>query len=125
MRCLLLIILVLSVPVFAMHEGHIDERMVDGGSLDIDPQRYDRFVADLAQVNIAIVSVKGMVCDFCARGIEKIFGKDKQVKKIDVDLAHGKVLIAYNKNKRITFEEIEKNILKNGLNATDLEVLEL
>ena len=44
------------------------------------------FMNELTNVNVAVVSVKGMVCDFCARGIAKTFLKDKSVKKIDVDL---------------------------------------
>ena len=45
---------------------------------------------DLKDSQIAVVNVKGMVCDFCARGIEKTFKKDTNVKKIDVDLAKEK-----------------------------------
>ena len=33
-----------------------------------------------------------MVCDFCARGIEKTFYDDKEVKKVDVDLSTEKYL---------------------------------
>lgn len=31
------------------------------------------------------VSVNGMVCDFCAQGVKKQFGKLDNVKKVDVD----------------------------------------
>ena len=79
----------------------------------------------MADVNVAIVSVKGMVCDFCARGIEKTFTRDKSVQKIDVDLDNGKVMIAYSKTKEINFKEIEKQILSNGQNMSDLQVLEI
>ena len=53
------------------HSGHIDETLVDGKKLEVDPDQFDNFVEGLPQSQIAIVSVKGMVCDFCARGIEK------------------------------------------------------
>ena len=66
-----------------------------------------------------------MVCDFCARGIEKTFVKDKSVLKVDVDLSGGKVLIAYSLDKKINFEEIKKKILSNGQNATDLQVVKI
>ena len=55
------------------HEGHLHDTMVDGKNLNVDPDRFDKFMEELTDVNIAIVSVKGMVCDFCARGIEKTF----------------------------------------------------
>ena len=107
------------------HEGHLHDTMVDGKNLNVDPDRFDKFMEDLTEVKIAIVSVKGMVCDFCARGIEKTFLKDKSVKKIDVDLANGKVIIAYLKAKNINYDEIEKKILSNGQNMSDLQVLEV
>ena len=36
---------------------------------------------NLKDVQVAIINVQGMVCDFCARGIEKAFLKDTRVKK--------------------------------------------
>ena len=64
-----------------------------------------------------------MVCDFCARGIEKTFRKDKTIQKINVDLSRGKVILAYSMDKEIVQEEISHNILINGLNMTDLQVV--
>ena len=107
------------------HEGHLHETMVDGKDLDVNPERFDAFIEGLSNVNIAIVSVKGMVCDFCARGISKTFLKDKDVKRIDVDLDNGKVVIAFSKAKEINFSEIEKKILSNGQNMSDLQILEI
>ena len=66
-----------------------------------------------------------MVCDFCARGIEKMFRRDPQVKKIDVDLKKGKVLIAYPDERNIDFEDIKQKILSNGQNATQLKILHI
>ena len=74
------------------HEGHLHNEMVNGKTLEVDAQRFDKFMVDIDNHVVAVVSVQGMVCDFCARGIEKTFGKDKRVSKIDVDLASGKVL---------------------------------
>ena len=53
------------------HEGHIHEQMVDGKELAVDPQRFDQFMIGIESNAVAVVSVQGMVCDFCARGIEK------------------------------------------------------
>lgn len=107
------------------HEGHLHEQLVDGKKLEVDPIRFDNFVMGLEDSQIAVVNVKGMVCDFCARGIEKTFKKDTNVKKIDVDLSKGKVLIAYNNNKKINFDEIKEKILINGQNAIDMAILNL
>ena len=107
------------------HEGHLHEQLLDGKKLEVDPVRFDKFVMGLENSQIAVVNVQGMVCDFCARGIEKTFKKDKNVKKIDVDLSKGKVLIAYNKNQEIKFDDIKEKILINGQNAIDMTVLDL
>ena len=72
---------------------------------------------------IVVVSVQGMVCDFCARGIEKTFSKDKRVSKIDVDLASGKVLLAFSEANEIDSADIRKKILNNGLNTTDIQIV--
>ena len=107
------------------HKDHASERMIDGKDLQVDPDRFNKFTRNLSSCNIAVVSVTGMVCDFCARGIEKTFKKDKSVLAIDVDLAKGKVLVAYEKSRAIDFDEIKNKILINGQNATDLEILEI
>jgi hypothetical protein len=107
------------------HEEHVHEKFVDGKKLEVDPERFDKFIMDLKDTQIAIVNVQGMVCDFCARGIEKIFKKDINVKKIDVDLSKGKVLIAYNVAHEIIFEDIRDKILMNGQNAIDMQVIDL
>ena len=105
------------------HNGHIHEIPVDGHKLEVDPELFDKFVEGLPQSQIAIVSVKGMVCDFCARGIEKTFRKDKTIQKIDVDLSRGKVILAYSMGKEIVREEISHSILINGQNMTGLQVI--
>ena len=107
------------------HEGHLHEQLVDGKKLEVDPIRFDKFVMGLKDSQIAVVNVQGMVCDFCARGIEKTFTKDKNVKKIDVDLSKGKVLIAYNNSQEIKFDDIKEKILINGLNAIDMTIINL
>ena len=55
------------------HEGHVAMDYVDGTSTELDVPRFDEFVSDQAGNQIAVVSVTGMVCDFCARGIQKTF----------------------------------------------------
>ena len=98
------------------HEGHIHNEMVDGKTLDVDAQRFDTFMIGIDNNTIVVVSVQGMVCDFCARGIEKTFSKDKRVSKIDVDLA-------FSGANEIDSADIRKKILNNGLNTTDIQIV--
>lgn len=107
------------------HKGHMHKEFVKGEKFDINPDRFDSFASGLKQVQIAIVNVNGMVCDFCARGIEKSFSKDMNLKKIDVDLSKGKVLLAYDLEKIISFDEIKKLIVENGQNATGIKIVKL
>ena len=101
-------------------------KSVSGEGFEIDAQKYSRFTKDLANgEQIAVVNVNGMVCDFCARGIEKMFMKSANVKKVDVDLEVGKVLIAYSSGTKISFEEIKEKITANGQTAVDMKVLTL
>ena len=107
------------------HDAHEHQKFIDGKNLEVDQERFNNFLEDLKDSQVAVVNVKGMVCDFCARGIEKTFKKDIQVVKIDVDLNKGKVLIAYTKDKLINFEDIKTKILANGQNATGMQILNI
>ena len=107
------------------HEGHIHEELVDGRKLEVDPDRFDNFIEGQTNSQVAVISVNGMVCDFCARGIERTFKKDKAVQKIDVDLTRGKVLVMYTQSAKVNFEDIKQKILSNGQNATDLQIISI
>ena len=101
-------------------------KSVSGKGFEVDTQKYTRFTKDLANgEQVAVVNVNGMVCDFCARGIEKTFMKSANVKKVDVDLEVGKVLIAYSSDTKISFEDIKEKITANGQTAVDMKVLKL
>ena len=105
--------------------SHSHDVYVQGEKLEVDEKRFKNFLDGLINSQVAVVNVNGMVCDFCARGIEKTFMKDKAVKRVDVDLERGKVLIAYTKEKEIDFDEIKSKILANGQNAIDFSILNI
>ena len=99
------------------HNAHV---AVDGSKTKLDDTMYNKFVSDLGSSQVVIVDVNGMVCDFCARGIEKTFYDDPLVKKVLVSLETGKVLIAYDNAKKVDFGEIKNIFLSNGQSATDM-----
>ena len=107
------------------HEGHMHDALVDGKKLEVDPDRFDKFVEGQKNSQVAVISVNGMVCDFCARGIERTFKKDKSVQKIDGDLTRGTVLVMYAQSATVNFEDIKQKILSNGQNATDLQIISI
>ena len=99
------------------HSSHV---AVDGSKTKLDDAMYNKFVSNLDSSQVVIVDVNGMVCDFCARGIEKTFYDDTLVKKVLVSLETGKVLIAYDNAKKVDFGEIKNIFLSNGQSATGM-----
>ncbi len=103
-----------------MHK-HANDKNKTNASVT-NEELYTTFVANLVDTQVALVDVNGMVCDFCARGIEKTFYQDKDVKKVDVSLENGIVLIAYKNSKNIDIEEIKNIFLSNGQTATKVTI---
>ena len=66
------------------------------------------------------VTVKGMVCSFCAQGIKKTFGKKDSVQSIDVDLDKKLVSIGIKKDMTLSDEEIKQTITDAGYEPVDL-----
>ena len=88
----------------------------------LNSERFESLVSGSPTYTVAVVSVNGMVCDFCARGVEKAFAKDPDVMKIDVDLELGSVLIAYGSEVQPSERDIDKRIRSNGLDVVDIEI---
>ncbi len=136
--CSLLLSISMASAANHCHEEHqnIDKNQfnvsdqLSGGSetlskSELESSDYNFFSNGLSNSQIAVVKVKGMVCDFCARGIEKTFSKDKNVKKIDVDLSKGRVMIAYAENVDINFDDIKTKILSNGQTAVEMQLIKI
>ena len=104
------------------HDSHV---AVDESKTKLDDAMYNKFVSDLGSSQVVIVDVNGMVCDFCARGIEKTFYDDNLVKRVLVSLETGKVLIAYDNAKKVDFGEIKNIFLSNGQSATGMTLKKL
>ena len=107
------------------HKQNKIEFSIDGQKSNIDKSIINEISNEIKNGQIALVNVKGMVCDFCARGISKTFKKDKNVKKVSVDLKNGKVYIAYDDDKKIEFEDIKKKMLENGIDAVDMKIFKI
>lgn len=65
------------------------------------------------------ISVNGMVCSFCAHGIESKFKKLDEVKSVTVDLEKGKVFL--DLKKEIDENIIRKTITDAGYNIEDIK----
>ena len=58
--------------------------------------------------------VNGMVCDFCARAVEKVFKKEDNVEAITVDMDAGEVQITLTSGTDMSDEKVEELIKKSG-----------
>ena len=63
------------------------------------------------------VAVEGMVCDFCAQAIEKVFMKREEVAGITVNLDDQNVIISLKSEKDIENTIIEELFLNAGYNV--------
>lgn len=60
------------------------------------------------------INVNGMVCDFCARAIEKVFGKQEAVDNIAVNLTDKLITLAMKDGQTMDDEAITKLINDSG-----------
>lgn len=69
----------------------------------------------------AKISVNGLVCDFCARAIEKIFTKDEAVESVSVDLTSKIVTAIFKDGKILSDDELKKLVTDAGYNVVDIK----
>ncbi len=63
------------------------------------------------------VSVNGLVCDFCARALEKVFGKQEAVENINVNLDTKIITINFKEGGKLDDETIKSLIQDSGYNV--------
>jgi copper chaperone CopZ len=78
-------------------------------------------IAFAARAETAHVTVNGMVCAFCAQGLEKSFGKMDSIEKTDVDLDKMQVTLKIKDGKQLDNAAIKKAIEENGLDTVKIE----
>ena len=66
------------------------------------------------------ISVNGLVCDFCARSIEKLFSKKESVKSINVNLEQMLITISLKKGKSLNDDIITKVIADSGYDVREI-----
>lgn len=109
--------LLATVPAWAEHPDH-------GGGHNHEGVSAEKTVpsAEGAACEDTInVKVNGLVCDFCARALEKVFGKRDDVSGINVDLDNGLVKVAMKPGQSIDDETLTKLITDSGYNVTAID----
>lgn len=77
--------------------------------------------ATTAQAETILASVNGMVCAFCATGIEKSFKKQAAVDTVKVDLENRLVTLHTKPNETLDDATIKKVIVDAGYAVTDIK----
>lgn len=69
---------------------------------------------------VLTISVNGLVCDFCARSIEKLLSKKESVKSIDVNLENMIITINLKKGKKLNDDIVRQVIKDSGYDVTEI-----
>ena len=77
--------------------------------------------AEQCSANDVNISVNGLVCDFCARSIEKLFGGRDEVASIAVDLENGNIKIGMKDAKTIDDVELKTLIKDSGFDVREIK----
>ncbi len=78
-------------------------------------------VSGTAQAETIKASVNGLVCSFCATGIEKTFKAQPAVEKVKVDLDNKLVIINTKANQTMDDKVITALLIDAGYTVTDIK----
>lgn len=71
-----------------------------------------------------VVEVNGLVCDFCAQSLEKVFGKEDGVNAIAVDLDTQTVIVDVKDGQDLSDEKIKELIEWGGYDLVGIKRVE-
>jgi cation transport ATPase len=79
----------------------------------------------LSQASLASmkVTVNGMVCSFCAQGIEKSLLKMDETKAVLVDLKNKVVVVEAKEGKTLNEKEVRQEIIDSGYDVVAVETI--
>lgn len=64
--------------------------------------------------NVVYADVNGLVCDFCAQALEKVFSKKEEINSINVDLDTKVITIKFNDGKNLDDTTLTSLIVDSG-----------
>jgi len=73
----------------------------------------------LYEPQIVEVKIKGMVCSFCAQGLQKGIGKLEEVEKVEINLKKGYEKITVKGGETLPMKEVKEIIKDAGYLTND------
>ena len=70
---------------------------------------------------LVTAKVNGMVCDFCARAVTKVFGKQDAVENVHVDLDNGEIHVTLKPGAEISDEKVADLVKRSGYDLVSIE----
>ncbi len=74
-----------------------------------------------ASQTMLTAKVNGMVCDFCARAVTKVFGKEDAVENVHVDLDKGEIHVTLKSGAELGDAKVETLVKKSGYDLVSIE----
>ena len=112
-----LMTLFFAFPSLAQHGEH--EHNHEGQV--VEPSAVSNDMGNAACEDTVNIKVSGLVCDFCARSLEKVFLKRGDVAGIKVDLGKGSVVVAMKPGLTVDDATLTKLITDSGDNVSAIQ----
>jgi copper chaperone CopZ len=109
----ILLVLSLSFAVEAQKQQHTHKGEVLANIPNIK--------VEAAGGDIIRVDVNGLVCDFCAQAIDRVFRKHSAVSDVAVDLRNKIVEVALKENGVLEDQLLSKMIVDSGYNVVEIK----
>ena len=68
-----------------------------------------------------IIKVKGLVCDYCAQSIEKVFENREEIDKVHVDLDKNEIRLAFHAGKAIDDAHLHMMVKDAGFTIESID----
>ena len=78
------------------------------------------FTAAPAWAETITIRIDGMVCAFCANGIEQLFGDEAAVENVEVDIDQGRARITTKRDATLTDARIKELVNEAGYDAGEI-----
>ena len=75
----------------------------------------------ISSQSMITAKVNGMVCDFCARAVTKVFGKQEAVETVHVDLDNGEIHVTLKAGADLSDETVSDLVKKSGYDLVSIE----